>query len=51
MGNEELRRIESGQAPEDGRSNAVTGRICGIISSALLMLGGMLVLLMLATAH
>ena len=51
MGNEELRRIESGQAPEDGRSNAVTGRVCGIVSSALLMLGGMLMLLLLATSH
>lgn len=51
MGNEEMRRIESGQAPEDGRSNATAGRICGIIASVMLMLGGMLFLMLLAMAR
>lgn len=51
MGNEEMRRIDSGQAPEDGRSNATAGRICGIIASVMLMLGGMLFLMLLAMAR
>jgi len=51
MGNEEMRRIDSGQAPEDGRSNATAGRICGIIASVMLMLGGMFFLLFLAMAR
>ena len=48
MGTEELRRIDMGQASPLGRSAATAGRICGIISSALLMLfGGLFVLGML----
>ena len=45
MGTEELRRIDLGQTSPLGRSAATAGRICGIISSALLMLfGGLFVL-------
>jgi hypothetical protein len=39
MGNEELRRIDSGQSPPEGRSNASAGRICGIISSIIMICG------------
>ena len=41
MGNEELRRIDSGQTPMDGRGLASAGRICGIISSVLLICGAL----------
>jgi hypothetical protein len=37
MGSEELRRIDAGQAPPDGRGNANAGKICGIISSILMI--------------
>jgi hypothetical protein len=37
MGSEELRRIDAGQAPPDGRGNANAGKICGIISSVLMI--------------
>jgi hypothetical protein len=37
MGNEELRRIEAGQAPPDGHGSAQAGRICGMISSILMI--------------
>ena len=37
MGNEELRRIDAGQAPPEGRSNASAGRVCGMISSILMI--------------
>lgn len=37
MGNEELRRIDSGQTSPEGRSNVQTGRILGIVTSVLLM--------------
>jgi hypothetical protein len=40
MGNEELRRIDAGQAPDISRSSAVAGRICGIIGTAVLILCG-----------
>ena len=51
MGNEELRRIESGQAPPDGHGSASAGRICGMISSILMILGiGLFVLIMIAAA-
>ena len=46
MGNEELRRIDAGQAPPDGRGNASAGKICGIISSVLMI--GMVVLMVFA---
>lgn len=48
MGNEELRRIDSGQVAAMSRSTVVAGRICGIIGTALLVLSGFFVLMMLA---
>ena len=48
MGNEELRRIDVGQAPDLARSSVVAGRICGIISTSLLILGGFVMLMALA---
>ncbi|HUS33455.1 MAG TPA: hypothetical protein VMZ53_33365 [Kofleriaceae bacterium] len=48
MGNEEQRRIAAGQAPPDG--NVSAGRICGMISSILLILGGCFILFALAIA-
>ena len=43
MGNEEQRRIAAGQAPPDG--NVSAGRICGMISSILLIVGGAFIIL------
>ena len=43
MGNEEQRRIAAGQAPPDG--NVSAGRICGMISSILLIFGGAIIIL------
>ena len=51
MGNEELRRIDSGQTSPDGRGNVTAGRICGIIASVLLMFTAFIILLMLATVR
>jgi hypothetical protein len=39
MGNEELRRIDGGLTSPVGRGSAEAGRICGIISTALMVLG------------
>ena len=50
MGNEELRRIDSGLTSPEGRSNVMAGKVCGIISSALLMVAGFCILLVLALA-
>lgn len=38
LGNEELRRIDSGQVDPSTRSNVVAGRICGIIATTFLIL-------------
>ena len=43
MGNEEMRRVAAGQAPPDGNTSA--GRICGMISSILLIAGGAIIVL------
>ena len=51
MGNEELRRIENGQTPDGGRGSVVAGRICGIVSSALLLLSGFVLLMALAVSR
>jgi hypothetical protein len=48
MGNEELRRIDSGQVAEFGRSTATAGRICGIIGTALLIFTGFILLVFFA---
>jgi hypothetical protein len=48
MGNEELRRIESGQTPDLARSSVVAGRVCGIIGTAMLIVSGFAVLIVLA---
>jgi hypothetical protein len=45
MGNEEQRRIATGQAPPDG--NVSAGRICGMIASILLIISGVFILFML----
>ncbi|HTR52686.1 MAG TPA: hypothetical protein VMJ10_18355, partial [Kofleriaceae bacterium] len=42
MGSEELRRIDAGLTPPMGRSSAQAGRICGIISTSLLIIAGAL---------
>lgn len=39
MGNEELRRIDSGVVDPSTRSNASTGRVCGMISTILMIVG------------
>ena len=39
MGNEELRRIDSGQVDPMTRSAASAGRICGIVSTVLMLIG------------
>lgn len=51
MGNEEMRRMDSGQTPDDQRSTATAGRVCGIVGSCFLMFGGLIFLFMLATIH
>src|SRR5262245_27642599 len=47
MGNEELRRIDSGQTDALTRGNVVAGRICGIIGTSLLVLTGVAILIVL----
>jgi hypothetical protein len=49
MGNEEQRRIAAGEAPPDG--NVSAGRICGMISSILLIVAGCFILFALVAAH
>jgi hypothetical protein len=44
MGNEELRRIDSGQASPAGHQSANAGKICGIVSTVLLCLAGMFII-------
>lgn len=39
MGNEELRRIDSGQVDPSSRGNASAGRVCGIIATVFLIVG------------
>ena len=39
MGNKELAGIDAGQRPPENRSTAQTGRILGIISTVLLIIG------------
>ena len=51
IGNEELRRIDSGQTEPDGRGSVSAGRICGIISSALMIFGVVILVWMLAVIH
>ncbi len=51
MGNEEMRRMDAGHAPEDQRGSVSAGRICGIIASCMLMIGGLFILMILATAR
>ena len=50
MGNEEMRRMDAGQTPEDQRGSVSAGRICGIIASCFLMFGGLIFLMLLAAA-
>jgi hypothetical protein len=45
MGSEELRRIDSGLTAPHGRGTAQAGRICGIIGTSFLILGGLFVLI------
>ena len=44
MGNEELRRIDCGLTPPQGRGTAQAGRICGIIGTSFLLLAGVMFL-------
>jgi hypothetical protein len=50
MGNEELRRIDAGQASPMGRGSVTAGRICGIIATSLLVIGGFFMLVVFALA-
>ena len=50
MGTEELRRIDSGLTPPDGRSSAVAGRICGIVATCFLCLGLLMIMFVLVAA-
>jgi hypothetical protein len=50
MGNEELRRIDLGQAPDLSRGSVSAGRICGIISTAMLIFGGFVLVIALLFA-
>jgi hypothetical protein len=51
MGNEELRRMDSGQTPDDQRGTVTAGRVCGIVASCLLMFFGFMFLVVLAGAR
>lgn len=42
MGNEELRRMDSGITPPYGRGSAQAGRICGIVASSLLIMAAVI---------
>jgi hypothetical protein len=48
IGSEELRRIDSGQTSPDARGSVTAGRICGIISTSLMILGVFMLFMMLA---
>lgn len=50
MGNEELRRIDSGLTSPDGRSNVVAGKILGIISTVLMIIAAFTVVFVFAVA-
>ena len=50
MGNEELRRMDCGQTPDDQRGSVVAGRICGMVASVFLILFGFFFLMIIATA-
>ncbi len=50
MGNEELRRIDSGETSPEGRGSVTAGRVCGIISSVLLMFTAFMLLIAVALA-
>jgi hypothetical protein len=41
LGSEELRRIDTGLTPPDGRGSTQAGRICGIIGTSLMILGAL----------
>jgi hypothetical protein len=51
MGNEEMRRMDMQQTPDDQRGSASAGRVCGIVASCLLMFTGFMVLVILGTAR
>ncbi len=54
MGNEELRRIDAGQVDPMSRNAASAGRICGIVSSVLMIVGlvfGVGLFLLFAVSH
>ncbi len=50
MGNEELRRIDRGEVDPSTRGNVTAGRVCGMISSILLIITGVMVLFLLVLA-
>ncbi len=50
MGNEEIRRMDAGQTPQEQRGSVTAGRVCGIIASCFLMFGGLIFLMLLAAA-
>jgi len=51
MGNEEIRRMDAGQTPDDQRGTVTAGRVCGIVASCFLMFAGLMILFMAATIH
>ena len=48
MGNKEIAAIDAGERPPENRSTAQTGRILGIISTVLLIIGVVFAFVMLA---
>jgi hypothetical protein len=50
MGSEEMKRVDAGQAPPDGRSAAQAGYICGIIATVLLILTVVVIVFVVAAA-
>ncbi|MBS1121631.1 MAG: hypothetical protein H6Q90_3859 [Deltaproteobacteria bacterium] len=49
MGNEELRRIDSGTTEPGQRGSVVAGRICGIIATCLMIFSALLIVFVFAT--
>ena len=50
MGNEDLRQIDSGNAPATERGSVVAGRICGMIATALMVVTLFFVIFIVAAA-
>ncbi|HUJ63542.1 MAG TPA: hypothetical protein VLX92_33815 [Kofleriaceae bacterium] len=51
MGNEEIRRIDSGLTSPMSRGSVTAGRVCGIVATCFLMLAAAMIFFMLVTIH